>query len=151
EEGRLVRVERVSRGEGDRGQGEGAPEDLPRHASYPSEAVPVSFALAENTKKVNLAGPIHGSHNGPDAGTTTPRNGDRAPAPPAGRDRMQALRRPLRQGRLPGRLPLALVPVRLRLRGPRPHVHRLHAEGVRRRDRPADAGGGRGAATRLRR
>ena len=49
----------------------------------------------------------------------------------AGRDRVQALRRPLRQGRLPGRVSRTGVPVRLRVRGVRPHVHRLHAEGVR--------------------
>ena len=64
---------------------------------------------------------------------------------------MPPLRRPLRQGRLPGRLPRARVPVRLRVRGVRPHLHRLHAEGLRGRDRPRPAAGGRATARRLRR
>ena len=66
----------------------------------------------------------------------------RAPAPPAGRGRVPAVRGALRQGRLPGSVPRALVPVRLRVRGVGPHVRRLHAEGLRGRDRPRPAPSG---------
>ena len=45
---------------------------------------------------------------------------------------MPPLRRPLRQGRVPGRVRRARVPVRLLLRGVRPHVHGLPDEGLRR-------------------
>ena len=73
-----------------------------------------------------------------------------ASASAAGRDPVQTVRRPLRQGRLPGRVPRAGVLVRLRVRGVRPHVRRLHAEGVRVRDRPAPPAGRRADARGLR-
>src|SRR5206468_3018063 len=46
---------------------------------------------------------------------------------------------PLREGDLPVRLPQSRLSVRVRLRGARPHVHGLHAEGLRRGDRSRDA------------
>ena len=48
----------------------------------------------------------------------------RAPAPHPGRGGVPPLRRPLREGRLPGRVPPDGVPVRLRVRGLGPHVRR---------------------------
>ena len=73
----------------------------------------------------------------------------RASAPTPGRGGVPPLRGALRQGRLPRRLHRALVPVRLRVRGVGAHVRRLHAEGVRGRDRPRPAAGGRGQARRV--
>ena len=67
----------------------------------------------------------------------------RAPAATAGRGRVPPLRGALRQGRVPGRLHRARLCVRLRVRGVRPHVHGLHAAGVRRRDRSRPAAGRR--------
>ncbi len=64
---------------------------------------------------------------------------------------MPSLRRPLRQGRLPGRLPREELSVRLLVQGVGAHVRRLHAEGVRGRDRPRHADGGRAQAGRFRR
>ena len=64
---------------------------------------------------------------------------------------MPALRGALRQGRVPGRMPRALLPVRLRVRGMGPHVHGMHAEGLRRRDRSRHPAGGAAAPRRLRR
>ena len=75
----------------------------------------------------------------------------RASSPSAGRGGVPPLRGPLRQGRLSGRLHRALVPLRVRVRGLGAHVRRLHAEGLRRRDRPRSPAGGRGQARRLRR
>ena len=71
---------------------------------------------------------------------------DRASAPPSGRGRVPPLRGALRQGRLPRGVHRALVPVRLRVRGVGSHLRRLHAEGLRGRDRPRPAAGGGGAA-----
>ena len=59
---------------------------------------------------------------------------------------MPSLRRPLREGRLPRRVPQHGLPVRVRVRGVGPHVHGVHAEGLRRRDRPRAARGGRDAS-----
>ena len=64
-----------------------------------------------------------------------------AAAPSSGRARVPSLRGPLRQGDLPRRLPREELPVRLLLRGFRPHLRRLHAEGLRGRDRPRHAAG----------
>ena len=64
---------------------------------------------------------------------------------------MPALRGALREGRLSVGLPRALMPVRLRVRGARAHVHGLHAEGVRGRDRRRHAARGGAEARRLRR
>ena len=75
------------------------------------------------------------------------RDGAGDPAPSAGRDGVPPVRRPLRQGRLPGRVPRARLSVRLLVRGLGPHVRGLHAEGLRRRDRPRPAPRGRGAAS----
>ena len=76
---------------------------------------------------------------------------DRASPPTAGGDRVSALRGALRQGRLPGRLRRARMPVPLRLPGVGPHVRRLHAEGLRGRDRPRAPRRGARAQGRLRR
>ena len=64
---------------------------------------------------------------------------------------MQALRRPLREGRLPGCVSPAVVSLRLRVRGAWAHVHGLPAEGVRGGDRRRDARGRRADARGLRR
>ena len=74
-----------------------------------------------------------------------------AAAPPAGRDGVPPLRRPLRQGRLPRRVPGAGLPVRLLVQGVGSHVRRLHAEDLRRRDRPRHAARGRAPSGGLRR
>src|SRR5262249_33131860 len=58
------------------------------------------------------------------------------PSAPARGDGVPSLRRPLRQGRLPRRLPRSQLSVRLLVRGVGAHVRRLHAEDLRRRDRP---------------
>ena len=76
---------------------------------------------------------------------------DRAPASGPRRSRVPPLRRSLREGRPPGRVPQHGLPVRLRVRGLGPHVHGLSAEGLRRRDRPRAPRGGGGGARRLRR
>ena len=59
---------------------------------------------------------------------------------------MPPLRGALRQGRLSGGVHRALVPVRLRVRGVGSHLRRLHAEGLRGRDRPRPAARGGGTA-----
>ena len=64
---------------------------------------------------------------------------------------MPPLRGPLRQGRVPGGVPRAGMSLRLRVRSVGAHLHRVHAEGVRRRDRPRPARGGGAATQRLRR
>ena len=74
-----------------------------------------------------------------------------ATAAPAGRGRMPAVRCALRQDRVPGRVPRSRLSVRLRIRGVRTHLHRLHVEGLRGRDRRRPLARGRVAARRLRR
>src|SRR5207248_11786762 len=64
---------------------------------------------------------------------------------------MPWLRRALRQGGVSVVVPRPLVPLRLRLRGARAPVRRLHAEDLRGGDRPRDAPARRTAARRLRR
>src|SRR5207237_3601608 len=63
---------------------------------------------------------------------------------------MPALRGPLREGRVSLCVPRPLLPVRLRLRGARPHLHGLYAEGVRGGDRRRHASRSGAAARRLR-
>ena len=66
-----------------------------------------------------------------------------APSPSTGRGRVSPLRSPLRQGRLPVGVRRARLPVPLLVRRAGPDLRRLHAEGLRRRDRSrADARGG---------
>ena len=99
---------------------------------------------ARRAAKSSLAGVRKRSDNAAhDTTSRPPRAG--AAAPSAGRDGVPPLRGPLRQGRLPGRVPRAELPVRLLLRGVGAHLRRLHAEGLRRRDRPRHAAGRRAA------
>ena len=83
--------------------------------------------------------PLSARHSRPDA-----------PAPSAGRDGVPPLRGALRQGRLPGGVPRALVPLRLLVRGVG-HTYIGCMQKLRRRDRPRDAGGRRSGARGLRR
>jgi hypothetical protein len=67
---------------------------------------------------------------------------ERASAPPSGRGGVPTLRRSLRQGRLSGCVHRARLSLRLLVRSLGPHVHGVHAEGLRGRDRPRFADGG---------
>src|SRR5262249_35376920 len=73
-----------------------------------------------------------------------------APAPPAGRGGVQALRSALREGRLSGGVHRALLPLRLCVRGARAHVHGLSPERVRGGDRRRHAHGGGTDSRRIR-
>src|ERR671934_958879 len=75
----------------------------------------------------------------------------RAAPPSAARGGVPPVRGALRQGGVPVGLPRAFVPVRLLVRGPRAHLLRLRAEGLRGRDRPRPRPAGRAHPRRLRR
>ena len=123
--------------EDDRREGERGPQEVPRHgvASLPRCLARLS-SLAQRLRE-----PQNRSMQADRAARA-----GQASASPAGRGRVPELRGPLRQGRVSGCLCRAKLSVPLRVRGSRPDLRRLHAEGVRRRDRPRAAAGGRGGA-----
>ena len=89
-------------------------------------------------------------HSGVSEPVSTQTRPGRATASAPGRGLVPAVRGALRQGRLPGFVPGAIVPVRVRLRGVRAYVHGLHAEDLRCRDRSRRAAGARAACRRVR-
>ena len=124
----------------DEGPAEAEPDALAVHADDVQNVAYRLGSLAFCGAKPSLARRPRAADNQSNAARA---DRTRAPPPPTGRDGAPPVRSPLRQGRLSGRVPVARLPLRLLVRGVGEHVRRLHAEGVRRRDRPRDASRGR--------
>ena len=158
EQGRVPDVGQVVERDDDRPEGQAGEEDSSDHGRATTlPAAPIRVGARDRAQPENRL--FVKSCGGWTAAVTIRGMTDRlaaddsrrAAAAPAGRGRVPPLRGALRQGRLPRCVRRAGLRVRLRLRGVRPHVHGLHAAGVRRRDRPRPAARGRAPPRRLRR